>query len=283
MYEIIANFKKTTPNKILWVADVEGVEFKLYIPKWRVPEPEPKQISIKIISPDEDIENKFFITKENIKANPQLRLSNIYSDIVKIAEHSTTIMFDPLGDSKYWEIGSPYIPKTIFREKKYEQLTIIIEWLKFKDSSIKIGEIEDKNIDAKEATKKLIEDFEIKMRMFVKDQLKKQYGEDWWNLGVGTNLRENAEKRKIKKEKEEPKRYYDVIDFLSFIDYLFIMMQKKNWINIFEKIFGSSHTLKAFFERISSIRNDLAHNRFNEEDSEKCKTYTSDILKHLPE
>ena len=63
----------------------------------------------------------------------------------------------------------------------------------------------------------------------------------------------------------------------------FIIMQKKNWANIFEEFFGTSHTLKAFFERISSIRNDLAHNRFVTEDYEKCKTYISDILKHLPE
>lgn len=283
MYEIIADFIKSTPNKMVWSVDVEGIEFKLYIPKWRVPEPEPRQILVKIITPDEDIENKLFITKEKIEANPQLRLSKIYSDIIKIEEHSSTIRFDPLGDTRYWEIGSPYIPKTIFGKNKYEQLTIIIDWLILQDSLMETSEIESKDLNKKETTKKLIESFEIKMREFIKDQLKKYYGEDWWNLGIGITLRENAEKRKTNKEKDEPKRKYDVIDFLNFIDYLLIMMQKKNWTNVFEKFFGTSHTLKAFFERISSIRNDLAHGRFEEEDYEKCKTYISDILKHLPE
>jgi hypothetical protein len=32
---------KTTDNKLRWQADVEGVNFKLYIPKWRVPRPWP--------------------------------------------------------------------------------------------------------------------------------------------------------------------------------------------------------------------------------------------------
>lgn len=41
--------------------------------------------------------------------------------------------------------------------------------------------------------------------------------------------------------------------------------------------------IPAHFERISNIKNDLTHNKFNEEDFEKCKTYIDNILKYITE
>ncbi len=274
MYEIIAEFKRSTRNKILWVADILGVEFRLYVPNWRIPKTIPKRILIKIYSPNEEINNKKFITENNIKINPQLKLSNIYSDVQKIKEHTKTIRFDPLGDPNDWEIGSPYIPKSIFGNSNDEELTIVVDWLDLKKSSMD---------NKKGVTQNLIEDFEIKIRDFIKVQLLEYHGEDWWNLGIGTNLRENAENRKKNKERDEPRRTYKVIDFLNFIDYLLIMKQKKNWQNIFKNFFREIYIIQAPFERISSIRNDLAHSRFKDEDFEKCKTYIADILKHIPD
>ncbi len=114
-------------------------------------------------------------------------------------------------------------------------------------------------------------------------QLKKKFGENWWNKGISNNIRELAEKRKENKEKIEPRRDYDVIDFLNFIDYSHIILQKKNWTQVFQKFFREKYVIQAPFERISNIRNDLAHNRFNEEDTEKCKTYIDDVLKYIPD
>jgi len=39
---------KETDLKLRWEADVEGVAFKLYIPKWRVPRPWPTRILVRI-------------------------------------------------------------------------------------------------------------------------------------------------------------------------------------------------------------------------------------------
>lgn len=142
-------------------------------------------------------------------------------------------------------------------------------------------DIENNNLDRKGDTQKLIEDFELKIKNFIKAQLLEYYGEDWWNLGIGTNLRENAEKRKTNKQRDEPTRTYDVMYFLNFIDYLLIMKQKKNWRNIFKNFFREDYIIQAPFERISSIRNDLAHNRFKDEDFDRCKTYIADVLKYF--
>lgn len=45
-----------------------------------------------------------------------------------------------------------------------------------------------------------------------------------------------------------------------------------NWNNIFAEFFREKYVVQAPFERLPNIRNDLAHNRFLEEDSEK-KTF----------
>ncbi len=109
------------------------------------------------------------------------------------------------------------------------------------------------------------------------------YGDGWWNFGISTNLRENAEKRKEQKQRSEPRRTYNAIDFLNLIDYVYIISQKKNWTQIFQKFFRDKYIIQAPFERISNIRNDLAHSRFNKEDFDKCKTYIEDIMKFLPD
>ena len=61
------------------------------------------------------------------------------------------------------------------------------------------------------------------------------------------------------------------------------MLNKKNWNNVFKGFFHEKYVVQAPFEKLSNIRNDIAHNRFIEEDYERCKTYIEDILKYLPD
>jgi hypothetical protein len=37
---------KETDNRLRWWADVEGVAFKLYVPRWRVPVPWPVRLEV---------------------------------------------------------------------------------------------------------------------------------------------------------------------------------------------------------------------------------------------
>jgi len=43
--------------------------------------------------------------------------------------HSETIRYDPIGDPKNLEIGSPYIPKKLLPEEPPAELTLSVEWL----------------------------------------------------------------------------------------------------------------------------------------------------------
>ncbi len=139
------------------------------------------------------------------------------------------------------------------------------------------------SIDKKSKLLKLLESFELKIRFFLRDHLLLFYGDDWWNLGVSKILRENAEKRKEQKQRSEPRRTYAAIEFLNLIDLSYIISQKKNWAQIFQQFFREKYVIQSPFERISNIRNDLAHYRFNKEDFDKCETYIDDILKFIPE
>ncbi|TFG11202.1 MAG: hypothetical protein EU535_07515, partial [Promethearchaeota archaeon] len=73
-------------------------------------------------------------------------------------------------------------------------------------------------------TQNLIYNFELRIRKFIKTQLKKIYGDNWWTQGVSTNIREAAEERLMKKQRIEPRRSYVVIDFLNFKDYSNIIL-----------------------------------------------------------
>jgi len=128
MREILA-FYKETERKWRWDADVEGTPFELYIPKWRVPEPVPKRIKVKIYLPNEVVEYKQKYLVREINRSPDLRMNKIYADVTYLREHTQTVRYDPIGDDKNWEIGSPYIPKSILPVEFPSTLQIIVEWL----------------------------------------------------------------------------------------------------------------------------------------------------------
>ncbi len=259
MKQIIAKWKKTTENKIIWTAYLGSVPFNLYIPKWRIPEPVPEKILIKIFFSSEEVRDKKFISKTDIQLEPQLKRKKIYSDVHKFSEHSQTIRFDPNGESNNWEIGSPYLPKSILKGQDFKELSLVIEWLGLKDlersGNSSAEEIDDINkiTDKTIATNNLISDFELKIREFIEQQLRKLYREDWWNQGIPENIREIAEKRKERKKRIEPKRKYDAIDFLNFWDYNNIILYKKNWNNIFREFFREKYVIQAPFEKLSNI------------------------------
>jgi hypothetical protein len=127
--EILA-YKRETKNKIRWDANVDGTIFELYIPKWRIPDPAPERILIRIFLTDDNIETKDQYTPDEIKQDPELRNQPIYSELTRISEHTKTIRFDPIGNPNpnNREIGSPYIPKSILYREDIKRLYIVVEW-----------------------------------------------------------------------------------------------------------------------------------------------------------
>src|SRR5438876_11263084 len=95
---------KETDNKLRWQADVDGVNFKLYIFKWRVPRPWPTRILVRV----SDVPSGKEIHQPVKSANSDSLEQSISAIVHKVREHTQTVRFAPQGDSKDWEIGEPY-------------------------------------------------------------------------------------------------------------------------------------------------------------------------------
>ena len=128
---------KETKNKISWdtivvSANKDGspgeVDFRLYIHKWRVPEPYPKTIYVKI-EPATLQDKPPFVSVDDVIDKPVLRKKPITSIIHAFKPHTTTLRYHPIGDHSEWEIGEPYIPYSMTHNEA-EYLKITIAWKK---------------------------------------------------------------------------------------------------------------------------------------------------------
>ena len=129
MYEIKAKWDKETDRKYRWLVMVEDAPFELYIPQWRVPEPVPEEILIKIYFPSDNLQGKRFLSREEVESSPNLKRNKIYTDIRFVEAKTKTFKYEPDREQINWEIGNPYIPKSIFKEKEFKNLSMVVEWL----------------------------------------------------------------------------------------------------------------------------------------------------------
>lgn len=117
---------KTTDNELRWQADVEGVNFKLYIPKWRVPRPWPIRILVRVIEMP-SVTAQFQDFAPTVDSFDSLERP-IRAIVEKIQEHTQTMRFAPTGDPKDWEIGEPYIPYSLLTYSSVQTVRIEVVW-----------------------------------------------------------------------------------------------------------------------------------------------------------
>ena len=98
---------KETDNKLRWEAWDQ--DFKLYIPKWRVPQPWPIRIVVRL---DDDPRSFGSVPAPRGPESAQARNLNepLTALLLKVKEHTQTVHYKPVGQPKMWEIGEPYIP-----------------------------------------------------------------------------------------------------------------------------------------------------------------------------
>jgi len=134
-----------------------------------------------------------------------------------------------------------------------------------------------------ELARNSIDTFEKIIRKFIEDNLKSHYDENWWEMGIPRPIKELIEQRLTNQRKQEPKRHWKRIEMLTFNDYKGIILRNQNWHNIFQEYFYEKSYVEFPFERLSSKRNDVFHNRkIINKDLKKIDTYTDEIYKYLP-
>lgn len=121
-------YSKETENKYRWDCDCDGVKFSLYIPKWRVPEPYPRTINIKLHPLGSGIVMGRKYLKEAYEKDLALRKRPIIARLKRTSDHTKTVRFDPDYNSQWWDIGSPYIPAHILPSPDIKEIYIEVEW-----------------------------------------------------------------------------------------------------------------------------------------------------------
>ncbi|MCH8331238.1 MAG: hypothetical protein IH946_07635 [Bacteroidetes bacterium] len=124
MIEMGLSPSKETESKLRWSIFVEkdAAEFKLYIPKWRVPKPWPGRIYVGIQSFTGDLSTVSQSLTDLVGFDNPIR-----ELIVLEKDHTQTKRFAPLGDSKDWHIGKPYIPFSLI-PRPMDYLIIDVQW-----------------------------------------------------------------------------------------------------------------------------------------------------------
>jgi hypothetical protein len=127
---LVLELKKETENKIRWDKVIDNTPFELYIPKWRVPSPKPREVEIEVLPYNNSAINTP-PTITQVKNNPNLKNNSIIANLTIFGDHSRTVRYDPMGDENMWEIGSVYIPISILNEKGLygkEKILIKVKW-----------------------------------------------------------------------------------------------------------------------------------------------------------
>lgn len=118
---------KETDNKLRWDTHVEGTRFSLYIPKWRVPQPWPSRIWVNVMPRRAPCEERSNLAPEDVELDSSLTHEPIVATVSRRTDHSETIRYRPLGDSKLWEVGEPYVPISLTCGQA-ERLRLIVLW-----------------------------------------------------------------------------------------------------------------------------------------------------------
>jgi hypothetical protein len=118
---------KETDNKLRWQAWENGVLFKLYIPKWRVPEPWPVRIVVRI---DDDPNSFVAVPPSRGPESEQTRNLDepVVTLVAKHTEHTETVRYSPVGDPAKWELGEPYIPFAMLSVPVPKRLRLDVHW-----------------------------------------------------------------------------------------------------------------------------------------------------------
>lgn len=119
---------KQTEKKLRWDANVEGVGFALYIPKWRVPQPWPSRIWVGVTPRRKSCEDPPNLSRQDVEADSTLTHEPLVATVAWREEHTRTIRYTPVGvDSECWEIGEPYVPIPLTWGGA-ERLRVIVLW-----------------------------------------------------------------------------------------------------------------------------------------------------------
>jgi hypothetical protein len=110
------------------------------------------------------------------------------------------------------------------------------------------------------AAYRLLHCFEVRIREVISMLMESKFGPNWFRTRVHHEIVALWEDKKATAVRKGflPSR---LIDYADFGEYLGIIVQKNNWREIFEPIFGNKKDTEVSFERLHPLRIETMHNR----------------------
>ena len=107
-----------TDNKLRWNGDVDGVAFKLYQPKHMVPDPVPQRIRVAVDEGAPSASRGF----------PSRDATGLKAIVEFVSQQTQTVRYRPVGHSRDWIIGEPYIPCSLLPTANPQRVGLIVRW-----------------------------------------------------------------------------------------------------------------------------------------------------------
>ncbi len=111
---------------------------------------------------------------------------------------------------------------------------------------------------------RVIDLFEVQLREFVQDEMRKHCGEQWWNQNVPNQIKVSCRERQ---EQEQSRRFPRLQPAEHPIHYTYlgelkdIICRNDNFNQIFKAFFGNPNGISTRIEELIVFRNPAAHNR----------------------
>ena len=168
--------------------------------------------------------------------------------------------------------------KTEFSKEKLEGFSY--EPKKLSGNKIEFSEI-------RKEVRQLIETYEKDLRKFIKVTLHEEFGEDWWEKRIPSEIKERAKEEKKKKEKEvflSSPISKDDMSHILLDDLKGIILTNKqkhmNWGEIYEAYFKDKNEIQVTLDRIRKIRNLIDHsNPVSKDDLSDCVSEIRRIIR----
>ena len=137
--------------KFRWEKDIDGTNFELHIPPWRVSQPTPQIISVKVYDATSISASRLMAIGgqcsprdmellEQLGHPPQqkeeLLLRNmqrggkqnpVVSAVERLETRENTVRYQPLGNARNWVIGETCVPISQLAEPYPERLVLLVE------------------------------------------------------------------------------------------------------------------------------------------------------------
>jgi hypothetical protein len=135
-----------------------------------------------------------------------------------------------------------------------EDLSILITFPAANEREVRISVVQ------MSAAYRLLHCLEVRLREVIPTLMEAKFGPDWVRTRVPASIAADWEE---KKTKAEQKGFLGsrLLDYADFSDYRGIIIQRRNWREVFESIFGNHKDTEVSFERLEPLRIETMHNR----------------------